>query len=174
MCLVLGAIILLRNDTDDPQPDRFPSFTVDAVDPPRPAQSVPPPGPVRLSPGPNRLRLAWADGLPGGQPIDGVTGYEVRWGDQVRVVSEPTVQLDGLSMRNHDIEVRSVDPFGRRSEPARVTGMPSREARFALDYVDEFDTTDTVHTEVQGSQWHVSGYKGCIDMGSEKAPKKAS
>lgn len=102
-----------------------------------------------------------------------MTGYEIRWDNQVRVVSEPAAQLDGLAVRNHDIEVRSVDAFGRRSDPVRVTGMPSREAKLALDYVDEFDTTDSVHTEVPGSQWHVSGYKGCIDLGGEKGPKES-
>ncbi|CAM3385916.1 hypothetical protein KIPE111705_05820 [Kibdelosporangium persicum] len=165
--LLLGTIILLRNETGPSEPVGFPGFAVDAVDPPRPAQSVPPPGPVRMSPGPGRLRLAWADGVAGGQPLDGVTGYEVRWDNQVRLVAQPVVQLDGLAEREHHVEVRSVDPFGRRSEPVRVTGMPSRAAPLPLGHVDEFDSADSVHSEVPGSKWHVSGYKGCIDLASE-------
>ncbi|ALG12473.1 hypothetical protein [Kibdelosporangium phytohabitans] len=101
-----------------------------------------------------------------------MAGYEVQWGERTRLVGEPVVQLDGLEEREHEVQVRSIDPFGRRSTPVRVTGMPSRAARPALEYTDEFDTTDSVHAEVPGSRWHVSGYRGCIDLGAGRGVKQ--
>ncbi|ONI70933.1 hypothetical protein ALI144C_51125 [Actinosynnema sp. ALI-1.44] len=100
-----------------------------------------------------------------------MTGYEVQWDGQTRLVGRPVVQLDGLGNREHEVQVRSMDPFGRRSVPVRVTGMPSRAARSALEYTDEFDSTDSVHAEVPGSRWHVSGYRGCVDLNSPGGAK---
>nr|WP_157528235.1 hypothetical protein [Kibdelosporangium sp. MJ126-NF4] len=101
-----------------------------------------------------------------------MTGYEVQWAGQTRLVAEPVVQLDGLDEREYVVEVRSVSPYGRRSPPVRVTGLPSRAPGPALEYIDEFATTDSVHAEVPGSRWHVSGYRGCVDLGSEQGPKR--
>jgi hypothetical protein len=118
------------------------------------------------------LRLAWADGLPGGVAPEGVSGYEVRWRDQVRLIAEPAIQLDGLTQEEYTVEVRSIDPFGRRSEPERVTGAPLISAPAQRGAVDEFETTASVHAEVPGSRWHVSGYRGCVDLASGTDAKR--
>jgi hypothetical protein len=178
VALVVGAVLVLRPGSSEvvaPQPDHvgpFPRFAVDSVVLPRPSAAVAPPGPVRIVAGPGRLRLAWADGLPGGRPVDGVTGYEVRWRDRVRLVAEPAIQLDGLPQGDYEIEVRSIDPFGQRSVPVRTTGAPLNSAAALPGYTDDFDDAGSVHAEVPGSRWHVSGYRGCVDLTSGNEAKK--
>jgi hypothetical protein len=115
--------------------------------------------------------LAWADGLPGGRAVAGAAAFEVRWRDQLRLVAEPAAQLDGLADEDYDIEVRSIDPFGRRSAPVRVSGRPLNSAPALPGYTDEFDSTDSIHSEVAGSRWHVSAYRGCVDLAGGTAAK---
>src|SRR5690349_6307150 len=126
----------------------FPRFASDSVVLPQPSGAVEPPGPVTVQPGPNRLRLAWADGVPGGRAVPGAAAFEVRWAGQVRLVSQPAAQLDGLGRQDYLIEVRTVDPFGQRSAPVRVHGTPLNSSPPLSGYADEFDTPDGIHSEV--------------------------
>lgn len=189
MALVIGAVIALRATDDDPAAPGPPPPTGNAVaPPPRISQFaadnvvLPVPGalPGRPSgliavPGTGQLRVAWADGVAGGTPVANAVGYDVRWSlpgerPRTRLVITPDLQLDGL--RDGDpyrIEVRAVDAFGRRSAPAITTAAPRKAEepwRSGLTGLyDDFSNPYSVLADGRGSHWHVSGYRGCVDLG---------
>ncbi|MFL6144766.1 MAG: hypothetical protein ACJ72N_23235 [Labedaea sp.] len=181
VALVAGAVVLLRA-TDDPSggrtapastsdpispPVRVRQFAADSVVAPRPGE--PPGSPTGLValPGPERLRLSWS-------PAAGVAGYEVRWSaagepDRTRLVIAPDTQLDQLTDgRPYRIEVRGVDGFGRRSRAAAavaVAGRADDSWRTGLTGLfDDFADPNSVLGQSSGSRWHLSGYRGCVDL----------
>ncbi|MGB3440564.1 MAG: hypothetical protein WBA97_17600 [Actinophytocola sp.] len=188
IALIAGAVVTLRStgdplgsdtDSDGPrEPVKVERFAADNVV--LPAQGRPPAPPARVVAEPERdaLRVSWADALPGGNVPDGAEGYEVRWRPEngngtdrdfgTRLVATPDVRLEGLTNdRRHVVEVRTVDAFGQRSEPARTTGTPSEtdESRKSplTGLYDEF--TDPAEF---GDRWHLSGYRGCVDVVAER------
>ncbi|WP_091447679.1 hypothetical protein [Actinokineospora iranica] len=153
------------------------SFAADNIVLPEPGAAVPDtPRDLIAVPAVGRLRLSWADGVPGGVPARGAAGYEVRWegGGQpaaTRLVTSPDTQLDGLvDGQEYRIEVRSVDPFGRRSAPATARQAPGRRdsawRNGLTGLFDEFRDDTSLRADVPGSLWHLSGYRGCVDLGS--------
>lgn len=181
--LVVGAVIVLRTTEehprgpdDGPKPVHVERFAADIVV--LPGAGDPPPAPARIvvTPDTEQLRLSWADGLAGGSRQDGVAGYEVRWhrdGGPVaaRLVVAPDVQLDGLrNGQRYRVEVRSIDAFGQRSAPTEVIGVPHRARRPWLagltGLYDDFGDPATVRRGSPASRWHLSGFRGCIGLGT--------
>jgi hypothetical protein len=176
--VVAVAVVTLRatddskNDAtgrDDPQPVEVERFAADNVVLPAPGKPPGPPPRVVATPDDRTLRVAWADALPGGTPPAAAAGYEVRWetdddGPHTRLVAAPEAALTGLSNGSrYRVEVRTVDPFGQRSAPAKVSGTPNRARtpwRDALTGLyDDFPDPTTV-----SERWHLSGYRGCVDV----------
>ncbi len=184
VALIAGAVITLRvpddphsSDTDSdgrPEPVRIERFAADNVVLPAPGRRPAPPVRVVATPERAALHVSWAGALPGGQAPGGAAGYDVRWRQdggawRTRLVVTPDVLLDGLADgRRHRVEVRTVDAFGQRSDPATATGTPgpAREpwARALTGLHDDF--ADPAR---YGDRWHLSGYRGCVDVVSERA-----
>ena len=187
IALIAGAVVTLRttedphsSDTDGDDPRRTVTverFAADNVVLPAPGGKPASPARVVAQPEPGALRVSWADALPGGEAPSGAAGYEVRWRPSngngtdrdfgTRLVATPDVRLDGLTDREHVVEVRTVDAFGQRSEPALTLGTPggadkSQETQLTGLY-DEF--TDPASF---GDRWHLSGYRGCVDVVAER------
>lgn len=183
--VLVGTVLALRTPSDDPTssgppstvappPERVNRFADDRVLLPEPGKPPAAPRDVAVAPGPGRLRVSWAD--------SGAAGYEVRWegggaGARTKLVALPDAQLDGLvDDSEYRVEVRAVDSFGQRSEPTTVTGTPGqgdrgwREGLTGL--LDDFRDDTSVRSDVPGSLWHLSGYRGCVDLGA-RAPGEA-
>ncbi len=178
---MIGAVLVLRSTDDTPStapvpppdtetvkpPVRISQFAADNVVLPQPGERPAAPTKLVAVPLPGRLWLTWADA--------GAVGYEVRWSrgaDLVgtRLVIAPDTQLDGLvDGQGYQIEVRSVDAFGRRSSATVTTATPRRPDepwRTGLTGLfDDFSDPHSVLADVSGSHWHVSGYRGCVDLG---------
>lgn len=141
-----AAVVLLRNTQEDATKDRAAPPPTIAVAPTTvakyagPAVVLPEPrdppdtvGDVRSEPGDRMLLLRWGQAISGVHPR-GASGFEVRWGrsgslDNVLLVAAPELELRGLTNgERYDVEVRSVDAFGRRSAPASGTGVPAPQA----------------------------------------------
>jgi hypothetical protein len=184
LALVAGAVVTLRatedphssttDGDDDPKPVVIERFAADNVVLPAPGRRPAAPARVTVAPEPGALRVSWAEALPGGQAPAGAAGYEVRWraegGDwRTRLVATPDVRLGGLrDGRRYRVEVRTVDPFGQRSaRPAGAAGTPGAARtpwRTPLTglYDDFHDPVSLVR------RWHLSGYRGCVDVVSER------
>jgi hypothetical protein len=184
--VLAGAVILLRATEEDPAPRppdrdgfappvRVTRYAADNVVVPQPGQRPAAPGTVLTRPAPGRLRVIWADGIVRGTAVPGAVGYEVRWqrpGEpaRTRLVIAPEAQLDRLADgQEYRVEVRSVDAFGQRSAPAVAAGVPGRADeswRAGLTGLfDDFANPSSVLSDVSGSHWHLSGYRGCVDLG---------
>jgi hypothetical protein len=183
VALVAGAVVLLRTTDDEPaaaRPDsvqapvRITQFAAANVVLPQPGER--PATPVRLiaRPGPARLLLSWNGGVPGSAAAASVTGYEVRWSasgkpTHTRLVIAPDTQLDDLTAdRTYRVEVRGVDAFGRRSRPAALSAATGGDGTWRdglTGLLADFTDPASHLTEVPGSHWHLSGYRGCVDLG---------
>lgn len=164
------------------RPVQLPRYVADGVVPPEP--SGPPssvPGVLASRTGQHRVRVAWADGLPGGSAPDNTVGYDVRWRatrgggvsgvaeENQRLVVAPEIELDGLREDSgYAIEVRSVNPYGRRSSPAVATlptlrSLPvaAPDLRQYTGLAEPFDGPFSVDSSVLAARWHLSGYPGC-------------
>lgn len=183
VALIAGAVVTLRA-TDDPhssdtnsdegpvRPVTVDRYAADYVVLPEPGHRPPPPANVDAIPeGTRQLRVSWADGLPGGQPPAGAAGYEVRWrqdGDwHTRLVATPDTLLSGLAAgKRVRVEVRTVDAFGQRSAALATEGTPravtDRWAGAMTGLYDDF--ADPARMQ---DRWHLSGYRGCVDVVSE-------
>jgi hypothetical protein len=187
IALIAGAVVTLRT-TEDPhssdtdsdgrrEPVKVERFAADYVVLPAPGREPKPPARVVAVPEPEALRVSWADALPGGEAPSGAAGYEVSWRPSndngtdsdfgTRLVATPDVRLTGLTDREHIVEVRTVDAFGQRSEPALTLATPGEadEERETLltGLYDEFTAP-----EEYGDRWHLSGYRGCVDVVNER------
>ncbi|HEY0496957.1 MAG TPA: hypothetical protein VGD48_14535 [Kutzneria sp.] len=67
---------------------------------------------------------------------------------------------------SYSIEVRAVDAYGKRSNPATATGSPSAtpDNSWKKPLTGVFDDFSDVSTLTR--RWHLSGYQGCVDAGS--------
>jgi hypothetical protein len=161
---IAGAVVVLRNPTDTPREAPIPpaQTSVNAyadesvVVPERGPRPAPPEG-LDVVASHRRLVIHWR------RRAD-VTGYEVRWGEHedlnhTRLIAEPGVQLDGLQDGTpYRVDVRAVDSFGQRSDPARGNGTPAQRAddeRFAL--VDRFEGRAVPQPEL----WRLIGSGKC-------------
>ncbi len=188
IALIAAAVVTLRvtedphsSDTErdePPKPVRVDRFAADNVVLPAPGAEPAPPARVVAEPERDALRVSWANALPGGQVPAGAAGYEVRWRPSdgngsdrdfgTRLVATPDVRLDGLtSGREHVVEVRTVDAFGQRSEPARTTGTPGApDDAWTEPLTGLYD--DFTHPAAYPGRWHLSGYRGCVDVVAER------
>ncbi len=136
LVLVGGAVAVLRvpQEPDQPSPKPVPppqtrvqEFVGQDVVVPAPGAKPPPPGKLVAEPGPQRVQLWWGAVVAGLPEPRGAAGYEVTWGrsgttEFERLVAEPAVQLDALDNNTeYDVQVRTVDSFGQRSEPAEIS-----------------------------------------------------
>ncbi|PWW50235.1 hypothetical protein [Actinokineospora spheciospongiae] len=131
---------------------------------PEPGARPDPPRDLTATPAAGRLRLAWADGLPGGPVPRGAVGYEVRLGERTRLTAAPVTEFDGLPDGVAiPASVRSVDAFGRRSDPIGLPGVVHESWRDGLTgALEEFP-------DGTRADWHLSGHPGCVDVGT-RAP----
>jgi hypothetical protein len=184
LALVAGAVVTLRatedphtsaTDGDDrPKPVTIERYAADNVVLPAPGRRPAAPAQMTVVPEARALRVSWADALPGGQAPANAAGYEVRWqtdgGDwRTRLIATPDVRLGGLrDGQRQRIEVRTVDPFGQRSaEPARATGTPGRgRTPWRTPLTGLYD--DFADPASLAQRWHLSGYRGCVDVVSER------
>jgi hypothetical protein len=144
-----GAIIALRSPeapgTSQPPPlppqTSVSKYAAEGVVLPEagPRPGAPVAGPGSITPGPSRLLLKW------GEPSE-AAGYEVTWGlpgalNGHKLIAEPQTQLDGLiDGKTYDVEVRTVDSFGQRSDPMKLSGQPGLPPdQLAYTFADRFD-----------------------------------
>ncbi|MFL6122777.1 hypothetical protein [Actinophytocola sp.] len=183
VALIAGAVVALRttdephsSDThsdDRPKPVVVNRYAADYVVLPTPDHRPGAPAKVTATPvGWSGLRVSWADGLPGGRAPYGAAGYEVRWRQggewHTRLVAAPDVLLDPLEDGHRvEVEVRTVDAFGQRSAPAVVDQEPpqatgDRSMPPLSGLFDDFSVPARL-----AEHWHLSGYRGCVDVVSE-------
>jgi hypothetical protein len=156
-----------------PQANHVVRFAPEGVLLPEPGAPAKPPAQLIAAPtGPDRVRVAWGSALPGGSDPANAVGYEVRWrgGDgspeQRRTVAVPDVQLNGLTSEHYVVEVRSVDAFGRRSQPNRVQvnvgdDQSPHPGPPWSGLFESFDGPFDVDTASSAARWHFAGYAGC-------------
>ncbi|MFI9008828.1 hypothetical protein ACIGNX_16535 [Actinosynnema sp. NPDC053489] len=143
--LFAGVVAVLRTtgvsepatatSTSTPPPTSLAPYTAEGVLVPTPGPPPETPTGLTVSSGPRRLQLRWSGDAP---------GYEVRWGgDRSRLITEPVTQLDGLEdERLYEVEVSAVDAFGRRSAPAKTSGVPHARPSKHYALEDRFDQPD--------------------------------
>ncbi|MEU4801284.1 fibronectin type III domain-containing protein [Actinosynnema sp. NPDC023587] len=128
--------------TSVPPPTSLAPFAAEGVLVPTPGAAPNTPEGVRVLPGPGRVQVLWTGDAP---------GYEIGWGrdgriDHHRLVAQTATQLDGLDDgAEYQVEVRAVDAYGQRSEPAggRATPRSARSGEYAvLDLFDQADAPD--------------------------------
>ncbi|MFC7616165.1 hypothetical protein ACFQV2_24535 [Actinokineospora soli] len=156
--LLVAAVLVLREPAEPepgppPPPDRVTRYVADSVVVPEPGDPPAPPSDVRASPGP---RVSWRGSAP---------GYEVRWPGGHRLVTGPEVQLDGVAPGT-PVTVRSVDAYGRWSAPVEVLAPGPRPTSGLTGLHDDFADDSSVRADAPGSLWHLSGYRGCVDIGA--------
>ncbi|MDQ3405229.1 MAG: fibronectin type III domain-containing protein [Actinomycetota bacterium] len=170
--LVVGSVIVLRQTADTPAPnepapvDVTPApvsrYAGEDVVLPEPGGRPERPREVTVHPGKDRLRIAWA--------AQRDMTFEVRWtGGGSRLVTVPETEITELTEdREYRVEVRAVDSFGQRSESAEVTGRPSSDTPLWRDGLtglfDDFRDDSSLRSDLPGSLWHLSGYRGCVDL----------
>ncbi|GLZ36728.1 hypothetical protein Acsp05_03530 [Actinokineospora sp. NBRC 105648] len=172
---MLGAVLLglavavLRVSDDAPQsaeplpppvsrPERVIRYAAPDVVAPRPGAAPSTPRDIAAAGSPGRARVSWA-------AVDRAAGYEVRWDGGRRLVATADTEISGLTDgRAYRVEVRAVDAYGRTSEPVAVSVVPGpgdTSWRAGLTgLLDDFPN-NTIE-----SSWHLSGYRGCVDLGA--------
>jgi hypothetical protein len=176
LLLIGGAVLILREpgageqQTETPPTIPPPQTTVQAfadtsvVVPPA-GERPKPPMRLDIRASAYRLVIGWGPQRTGNSEPAGAAGYEVRWGqgrrpNHIRFIAEPVIQLDGLE--NHAlyrVEVRTVDSYGQRSEPARGEGMPSGTVGGdgPFTFVDRFDG----QVVPDPARWRLAGIGNC-------------
>ncbi|MGW5051871.1 hypothetical protein [Actinokineospora sp. NPDC004072] len=168
--LLAGAVVLMRTPSDDtasrvderPSPAQVVRYAADSVVLPAPDEPPPAPEGVRVTPGPSWQTISWTGSAP---------GYEVRWPGGARLVTEPEIRLDQMG-EGIPVSVRAVSAFGRYSPAVSVAGaafdpdFPWRSGLTGL--FDDFSDDRTFNPAILGSRWHLSGYRGCVDLGKPR------
>ncbi|SDJ22924.1 hypothetical protein SAMN05192558_109276 [Actinokineospora alba] len=172
LAVIGAAIALLRTPEpveSGPRPVPPPQTTVkefaaDGIVLPAPGNPPAQPASLSVVPGPQRLLVAWGPERTGKPEPDRAAGYEIRWGrgttlTNVRLLSQPVAQLDALENgTSYQVEVRTVDAFGRRSLPAVVNAEPKApDNDSAWSFVDRFSSR--VVPEPQ--RWRLGGTSDC-------------
>jgi hypothetical protein len=164
--VVLRAVQQPQNTPPTPNSEirRVDRFTDRNVLVPQPIGGPVTPSDLRLTSEVDALRADWTDA--------GASGYEVTWRhggvlDHTLLTIQPEVRLGGLRTGvSYSIEVRAVDAYGKRSNPATATGSPSAttDSSWKKPLTGVFDNFSDVSTLTR--RWHLSGYQGCVDAGS--------
>ena len=138
LALVVGVIVLRDTGGSDsglptapPPPTKLKPFAADQVLVPSPQSRPSTPANVVARGGHHKIQLNWSGDAP---------AYEVRWGARTKLVTRPGTQLNGLANeQEQQIEIRGVDSFGQRSQPARINATP-RADNAPYTFVDRFDS----------------------------------
>ncbi len=81
----------------------------------------------------------------------------MRWGAKTKLVTRPGTQLNGLENEHEQqIEIRAVDSFGQRSEPAKTKATPRADSA-PYTFVDRFDSPD----EPDLQRWRLAKRTDC-------------
>ncbi|GGU22367.1 hypothetical protein [Lentzea flava] len=155
LALVVGVILLRDTDggnstlpTAPPPPTKLKPYEAEQVLVPAPQGRPGTPTNVVARGGHHKIQLTWSGDAP---------GYEVRWGDRTKLVTRPGTQLDGLeNEREQQIEIRAVDSFGQRSQPATTKATP-RADNAPYTFVDRFDQAD----EPDLQRWRLTKRTDC-------------
>jgi hypothetical protein len=176
----LGAILLLvsagvaarlvqQTQNTPPAPNstvrQVDRFTGRNVLVPQPMGRPATPSNLRLTSEVGALRADWTDAE--------ASGYEVTWRragelDHTMLTIQPEVRLGGLRTGvSYSIEVRAVDAYGQRSNPAAASGTPAAtpDDSWKKPLTGLFDDFSDV-TRLT-ARWHLSGYRGCVDAGTD-------
>jgi hypothetical protein len=178
LLVALGAVLLLvsagvtlralqqaQNTPPTPNSEirRVDRFTNRNVLVPQPIDGPTVPVDLRVTSEVGALRADWADA--------GASGYEVTWRhggelDHTMLTIQPEVRLAGLRTGvSYTIEVRAVDAYGKRSNPAAASGTPmaTPDNSWKKPLTGLFDDFSDVGALT--SRWHLAGYQGCVDAG---------
>ena len=155
LALVVGVVLLRDTDGSDstlptapPPPTKLKPYVAEQVLVPSPQGRPATPVNVVARGGHHRIQLNWTGDAP---------SYEVRWGDRTKLVTRPGTQLNGLENdREQQIEIRAVDSFGQRSEPARTSATPHAD-NAPFTFVDRFDQPD----EPDLQRWRLAKRTDC-------------
>ena len=153
LALVAGVIVLRDTGGADlptapPPPTKLKAYAAEQILVPGPQSRPSTPTNVVARAGHHKIQLNWLGEAP---------AYEVRWGDKVKLVTRPGTQLNGLeNEREQQIEIRAVDSFGQRSQPARTKATP-RADNAPYTFVDRFDSSD----EPDLQRWRLSKRTDC-------------
>src|SRR5689334_24516 len=136
LALVVGVIVLRDTGGSDstlptapPPPTKLKPYVAEQVLVPSPQSRPATPTGVVARGGHHKIQLNWSGDAP---------AYEVRWGERTKLVTRPGTQLNGLvNDRDQQIEIRAVDSFGQRSQPARTTATPRADSA-PYTFVDRF------------------------------------
>jgi hypothetical protein len=167
LVVLAGAVVALRNaDTPSTQKAATPppvqttvkEYADDGVLAPQVSGRPSTPKDLRVVPGPHRLQVTWNADAP---------GYDVELranGDvqRTKLVTDTAAQFDGLDDVEYEVQVRAVDAFGQRSDPAvkkdrPVTWRPD-ESRYGI--VDHFDGQFVP----SASLWRLANNAACARM----------
>ncbi|WP_089950174.1 hypothetical protein [Lentzea xinjiangensis] len=155
LALVAGVIVLRDTGGSDsslptapPPPTKLKPFVADQVLVPGPQGRPGTPSNVVARSGHHRIQLTWTGDAP---------AYEVRSGERVKLVTRPGAQLNGLENdREQQVEIRAVDSFGQRSQPAHVKATPRADSA-SYTFADRFDAPD----EPDLRRWRLSKRTDC-------------
>jgi hypothetical protein len=155
LALVVGVIVLRDTGggssdlpTAPPAPTKLKAFVAEQVLVPSPQGRPSAPANVVARAGHHKIQLNWTGDAP---------AYEVRWGDRTKLVTRPGTQLNGLeNEREQHIDIRAVDSFGQRSQPAQAKATP-RADNAPYTFVDRFDASD----EPDLQRWRLAKRTDC-------------
>lgn len=155
LVLVVGVIVLRDTDGGDtslpkapPPPTKLKPYEAEQVLLPSPTGRPSTPTNVVARSGHHKIQLSWAGDAP---------AYEVRWGERTKLVTRPGTQLNGLANdREQQIEIRAVDSFGQRSQPATTKATPRADSA-PYTFVDRFDAPD----EPDLQRWRLAKRTDC-------------
>ncbi|GAB2829358.1 hypothetical protein [Lentzea nigeriaca] len=155
LALVVGVILLRDTNggnstlpTAPPPPTKLKPYEAEQVLVPAPQGRPGTPTNVVARGGHHKIQLTWSGDAP---------GYEVRWGDRTKLVTRPGTQLNGLeNEREQQIEIRAVDSFGQRSQPATTKATPRADSA-PYTFVDRFDQAD----EPDLQRWRLAKRTDC-------------
>jgi hypothetical protein len=184
LLLVGGAVGLLRftsqsqltstaPPTVPPPPTSLTNYAAEGVLVPTAGPPPSAPGHLVVTPGPHRLQVTWGSAVPGGHDPRGAVGYDVRWGSgpskltDERLVSEPAVEIDGLTDNAATtVSVSTVDAFGQRSAASTTSGRPRADAG-TYSFLDDFHEAVVPDPRL----WRISTQDACTnaDRGSGAA-----
>ncbi|MFI6100917.1 hypothetical protein ACIA8G_35655 [Lentzea sp. NPDC051213] len=155
LALVIGVVVLRNTNGGDsslptapPPPTKLKPFEAEQVLLPSPQGRPNAPAKLVAHPGHHKIGLSWTGDAP---------AYEVRWGSRTKLVTRPGTQLNGLANdQEQQIEVRAVDSFGQRSQPA-TTKATARADNAPYTFVDRFDHPD----EPDLQRWRLAKRTDC-------------
>ncbi|GLZ32487.1 hypothetical protein Lesp02_46750 [Lentzea sp. NBRC 105346] len=152
LVIVVATAVVLRHESAPERPERFVDPSIELVEAAAPEK----PGNPRASAlDPDTLQLAWSGSA---------EAYEVRWGDHTQVVTSPEAELTGLDPDDEaEVEIRSVNPVGRRSDPLTVAAIPRKvlvSKDKLIEPIDRFDGPESLDPR----QWRVLGDPACLGL----------